>query len=97
MALHIHRSCKEEIAEAADFYSMTSFKLANDFLDEIDRIFALICEAPERWQSIENSLQKYVSQNFPYSVIYDARNSEITIVAVVHHRREPNYWKTRIS
>ena len=36
-------------------------------------------------------------KGFPFSVVYRASDTEILIVAVMHHRRTPGYWADRIA
>jgi toxin ParE1/3/4 len=37
--------------------------------------------------------RRRVLHRFPYSVIYEAQGSTVTVLAVAHHRRRPGYWK----
>ena len=34
---------------------------------------------------------------FPYAVLYSTEPQYILILAVMHHRREPGYWRDRIA
>ena len=36
-------------------------------------------------------------KRFPYGVVYNYENEEISILAVMHLYREPDYWKYRIQ
>ena len=36
-------------------------------------------------------------KGFPFSVVYRASDTEILVVALMHHRREPGYWADRIA
>jgi hypothetical protein len=35
-------------------------------------------------------------RRFPYGVVYAIRNDEIYLIAVMHLKRRPFYWKKRI-
>ena len=37
--------------------------------------------------------RRRVLHRFPYSVVYDVDGSTVRILAVTHHRRQPNYWR----
>jgi plasmid stabilization system protein ParE len=37
--------------------------------------------------------RRRVLHRFPYSVVYDIDGSVVRILAVTHHRRQPNYWR----
>lgn len=34
---------------------------------------------------------------FPFSVVYRVSDIELLVVAIVHHRRKPEYWSGRIA
>ena len=36
-------------------------------------------------------------KGFPFSVVFRVSDTEILIVAVMHHRRKPGYWADRIA
>ena len=41
----------------------------------------------------EGGKRHRVLKRFPYSVFYEVQGSEVTILAVAHHRRKPSYWR----
>ncbi len=36
-----------------------------------------------------------VLRRFPYSVVYEVVETTVTILAVAHHRRLPDYWRSK--
>ncbi len=36
-------------------------------------------------------------QGFPFSVVHRASTDTLLVVAIVHHRRKPGYWASRIE
>ena len=36
-------------------------------------------------------------RGFPFSIVYRASDTELLIVAVAPHRRQPEYWSSRIE
>ena len=36
-------------------------------------------------------------KGFPFSIVFRVSDTEILIVAVMHHRRKPSYWADRIA
>ena len=36
-------------------------------------------------------------KGFPFSVVFRASDTQILVVAVMHHRRAPGYWADRIA
>lgn len=94
-ALSIHEVADTEINEAADFYDLESPKLGGMFIDEIQRALQSIVEFPDAAPLIRGRIRKRIVARFPYSLVYSARENEIRILAVAHHKRRPFYWRGR--
>ena len=75
----------------------TSPTLAASFTREIEAVIELICEAPERWRFFEQDVRRGLARRFPYAVLYTIEDKDVLIVAVMHCRREPGYWKQRAT
>jgi hypothetical protein len=45
---------------------------------------------------ISATTRKAVLRNFPYNIIYSASENKITIIALAHQNRMPEYWIDRI-
>lgn len=54
-----------------------------------------IVEAPDRWPMYTHGTRRYLLRRFPFSVVYRVSGIAITVVAVVHGKRRPGYWKSR--
>lgn len=46
--------------------------------------------------SARNTRSRFL-KGFPFSVVYRASDNELLIVSVAHHRRQPEYWLSRIK
>ena len=55
----------------------------------------LIVSQPEAWAKAGNGARKRHMDQFPYSLIYRVDDSLIRIVAVMHQRQRPCYWRGR--
>lgn len=84
-----------EVDEAIDWYSTRddTGELADQFIDEIARVTRLVGERPRAWPEIEPGVRWLVLRRFPYSLIYVVAPTEVRVLAVAHHRREPGYWR----
>ncbi len=85
----------EEVEAAARWYAERSNTAAIAFSDEIDAAESAIVRLPEAWPSFEHGTRRYLLRRFPYSVVYRVEPDRIVIVAVVHARRRPGYWRRR--
>jgi hypothetical protein len=95
--LLLHPSVVEEISEAKNFYNSKVEELGNQLLDEINTAIKFIEESPETWPAYYINLHRFILKRFPFSIIYRIKDNEVQVIAFMHHRRKPLYWKKRIS
>jgi plasmid stabilization system protein ParE len=94
--LDIHPSALAELKSAISWYLEQNEATANKFVAAVDRAIDLIIESPRRWPAGELETQRFVLQRFPYAIIYQDKESVVTILAVAHGHRQPGYWKDRL-
>ena len=78
------------------WYQKRSPKAALDFIEELHRAADTIGEAPERWPAGKNNTKRFVLWRFPFVIIYSEQQSAVTIWAVAHSSRRPEYWGDRL-
>lgn len=61
----------------------------------MEMAIAHVVAAPESWRIIEDDIRRCLTKVFPYAVLYSIEADYILIVAVMHCRREPGYWRNR--
>ncbi len=66
-------------------------------LAEYDAHIAKIVERPESFRPIYSSYRRLNLHRFPYAIIYRIRARDIYVIAVMHEKRHPDYWKHRIE
>ncbi|MFI5114271.1 MAG: type II toxin-antitoxin system RelE/ParE family toxin [Terriglobales bacterium] len=91
-----HQGAIADVKSALVWYQKRSAKAALDFIEELHRAAETIREAPERWPTGKNSTRRFLLWRFPFAVIYSERESVVTIWAVAHGSRRPEYWAHRI-
>ena len=91
-----HEGAVADIKSAIGWYQKHSSKLALDFIEELQRATDTISDAPERWPIGKNNTRRFLLFKFPFAVIYSEQESVITIWAVAHGSRRPEYWQTRL-
>ena len=87
---------EEEMTEAALFYESRLNGLGNDFLDDVQRAIDRLSEYPHSGEPIDSSLRRTLLHRFPFSLIYAVEQECLVIVAVAHHGRAPEYWRSRV-
>lgn len=100
MKLQLLREAKAEYKEAVNWYEQRLDGLGREFLDAVDAALQEIKQAPFRFPEVENirtkrDVRRNRLQRFPYSIIYELGEDQVTVVAIAHARRRPSYWLRR--
>ena len=67
------------------------------FYDEIERLIRDIRQQPERFRLFDSPIRRHFSDVFPYAVLYVDQPDRMLIIAVMHMKRRPGYWKKRLG
>ena len=94
--VHFLLPAEQEMLEAARYYEMQASGLGIDFLAKIDSAIQDISEQPELWPVLRFRIRRRLVHQFPYGLLYRIDSGEIVILAVMHLRRHPNSWISRI-
>lgn len=97
MRLRILKAAANELDDSFFYYEDQLQGLGAKFLSDILSVFNRIESNPKAWAKFSGRTRRCLAAKFPYSVIYQIRDSEILIVAIAHLHREPDYWKSRIE
>jgi plasmid stabilization system protein ParE len=74
----------------------TKIRLGLQFVSAVETLLDRIRVNPLRFPPIEKTIRKGRLVRFPYGIIYRIRPKDIQIIAVMHLKREPNYWRNRL-
>jgi plasmid stabilization system protein ParE len=83
------RLAELEIEEASDWYDLQRPGLGDEFRDQVERDARALGETPQRWPVYESDIRRYVMSRFPYLIYYHTGADVVTILRVVHGRRDP--------
>ncbi|MGH9874842.1 MAG: type II toxin-antitoxin system RelE/ParE family toxin [Pyrinomonadaceae bacterium] len=97
MKYDFHPESRLEYLETAIFYERIYPGLGAAFTLEVEGSIQRILDAPERFLVIEQDVRRCLTHSFPYSILYTIEQNSILIVAVMHFRREPGYWRQRLD
>lgn len=94
-------AARAELTRAGDRYFEQRSGVELEFLLEVSRALDLIAETPQGWQRLEEfaatwDVRRFVLPRFPYSIIYEASEDGVLVIAVAHVSRDPSYWKRRM-
>jgi toxin ParE1/3/4 len=92
-----HPEAGEEYTQAVEYYAAIDPQLGNRFYDEIERLVSEVGRHPDRFFRFSPPARRALSREFPYSVIHLEQPDRVWIVAVMHAKRRPGYWKHRLT
>jgi len=87
---------EEEMLEAARFYESRVQGLGREFLAEVRHASQRITEHPDAATPVRGKVRRRLIKRFPFGILYVNDPDEIVIVAVMHLRRRPGYWRNRL-
>ena len=91
-----HPEASQEYTQAAEYYAAIAPELGGRFYDEIERLIGQVRRQPERFLRVSPSARRALARKFPYSVVYLDEPDRVWIVAVMHAKRRPGYWRKRL-
>ena len=91
-----HPEADAEVPEAARYYEARSTGLGFSFLMELKASIEQAVANPEAFQLVGDEVRRKPLRRFPYSLLYVIEPDRIRVVAVAHHKRRPNYWRSRL-
>ncbi len=96
MKIEVSNDALQETQESAKYYNSKEYHLGHEFLGEINKGFNAIEENPFLYSNIQGKFRRYLIDRFPFGIIYRIEKDTIYIIAIMHLKRRPNYWKKRI-
>ena len=98
MNIEFLESATAELYEAIVYYNIQRQGLGLEFAKEVQDTIERIKQNPEAWTTISTSKQarRCLTNRFPYGIIYQIRKNTILIVAVMHLKRRPQTWQSRL-
>ncbi len=99
MKVGLEREADAEMVEAARYYDEQQTGLGSDFLDNVDAAVDQLAADPLRFGLYRGSktVRGIRLARFPYRLLFAVEPNRITVVAVAHLHRHPDYWKHRLS
>ena len=90
-----HPDIASEIKASYEWYQNQAQGLGKDFIAELESAYEAIAELPDTWPKFSKNCRRFLLSRFPFSVIYQAQNDSILILAVMHNSKKPGYWRNR--
>ncbi len=97
MKLRLHPEAEVEARSAFDYYKLQYAGLGAEFSAALDTALDDVQNAPLVWRIFKHGCRRRLLKRFPYGVIYRVERDEIVVHAVMHLRRKPEYWRSRLE
>ena len=97
LPLEFHPDARIDALEAYEWYAVRSQEAADAFQEELQDSGRAIQASPERWANYLLGTRRYLMKRYPFVIVYRLAVERIEIVAEVHGRRKPGYWKRRLD
>jgi len=91
-----HPAADAEFIEALSYYTSIEHSLGERYYSEMERLITEIQSHPKTFRQFDPPARRHFSSWFPYGIIYMEQSDRLWIVAVMHMKRAPGYWKGRV-
>jgi toxin ParE1/3/4 len=92
----LHPEAQKELRDAAVYYEKQNAGLGFRFIDAVESGFRQIQRSPATWRCLRGDIRRFLVKTFPYGIVYAAVEDEIFVLAIMHLKREPDYWLGRV-
>lgn len=96
-----HSEAAEEYLAATQYYlNHASPLVAAAFVAEVEHAIQTLLTSPTTSAVIEEpQIRRYLLTRFPYSIYYrwEPDRDRVSIYAVMHFSRRPDYWRQRLG
>jgi plasmid stabilization system protein ParE len=92
-----HPEASEEYTEAVHHYADITPELGGRFYDAVEGLIQEVCRHPERFFRFSPPARRALVRKFPYVVVYLDDPDRVWIVALMHAKRRPGYWRERLG
>lgn len=97
-ALELAEAAEAEFYDIVNYYNKFDQKLSFDFIQEFEDTVQRLLKFPKAGHPYLHQTKRAFLNRSPYAIVYKVYRDElITIFAVVHMKRKPNYWEKRIK
>ena len=97
MTYRLHPGAAAEHRRQVAYYEDKQAGLGKRYHAEFRAVVTAVCEAPRRYRVVHPPAIRRMSLSiFPFDLIYREVDGEVQVLAIAHHRRQPDYWLARL-
>jgi len=95
MKYFLHPQALEELEHTILFYKKQQAGLEKRFIEAVEDAINRVCRNPLLYRKIDVAVRKCRLLHFPNAIIFRTEPAQLEIIAVMHLRKQPNYWQSR--
>ncbi len=95
--LRTHPEADHEVDNIVRYLSERTLWQGTRFSDAYESTLKRITTRPEGTHFIWREFRRYNIPGFSHALIYRFHHNEVFLIAVMHEKRHPDYWKHRIE
>ena len=92
---HFDPAARPEMMETSEFYEARRKGLGKRFLTAVHAAAVMVQQTPKAFRAIEVGIRCSRVRRFPFGIVYREQDDAIEILAVMHFKRRPGYWRDR--
>ena len=97
VSLILTESAQKDLDDAFRWYEEQDSGLGKDFIRCVDAKIANLSRNPLYFQVVKNeNVRRALVSRFPFSIYFVNEEELISIFAILHQRRSPDFWESRI-
>ena len=99
MRLFIEPEAEAELDDAAERYEHSLPGLGFEFLAEMRQRTSAVLEAPltyPRFGNVKGVRCAHAVRRFPHLIVFLVLGDTVRVLAFMHPRRRPGYWRSRL-
>lgn len=93
--LAVRVAAEADIGRAARWYEAELPGLGAEFLESVQDSVAAILESPLMYPAVEGDIRRAIMRRFPFMVYFTLDDDVVSVLAVLHGRRNPDSWRAR--
>ncbi len=93
--VYFHPEAEAEAVGAFEWYWERSQSIALRFDAELRQAYSALASAPAMGAPYIRGTRRVLLHRYPFFVVFRERPRKIDVIAVVHAKRRPGYWKGR--
>ncbi len=86
---------KRDLRDAFRWYQRQRRGLGLEFNAQVDVAVRSAAREPEAHLVVHADVRRALVHRFPYGIFFVADTEGIVVIAVMHHRRDPEVWRAR--